>query len=92
MVAYKNSPYDPSLKEYWKKRDCKVFNGDNTLDRIKLAGKQGYRFAPCRYTSQNGEKVTVCNLVVSPDKVVKLVQHIVLNKKSCLDKKKDWTV
>ena len=73
MVAYKNSPDDPSLKEYWKKRDRKVFNSENTLDRMKLAKKQGYRCAMCKYTLQNGEKVTVRNLEVSTGKAVKLV-------------------
>ncbi|PEU67241.1 group II intron reverse transcriptase/maturase, partial [Bacillus cereus] len=45
MVLYKNSPDDPTLKEYWEKRDRKVFDGTNTLDKIKLAKKQGYRCA-----------------------------------------------
>jgi len=75
MVAYKNSPDDPSLKEYWEKRDRKVFNHENTLDRMKLARKQGYRCAMCKYTLQNGEKVTVRNLEASTGKAVKLV-HI----------------
>ncbi|WP_455920292.1 group II intron reverse transcriptase/maturase [Priestia megaterium] len=73
MVAYKNSPDDPSLKEYWEKRDRKVFNSENTLDRMKLARKQGYRCALCKYTLQNGEKVTVRNLEVSTGKTAKLV-------------------
>ena len=47
---------DPRLKEYWEKRDRKVFNSENTLDRMKLARKQGYRCALCNYTLQNGEK------------------------------------
>ncbi|WCM14033.1 group II intron reverse transcriptase/maturase [Priestia filamentosa] len=73
MVAYKNSPDDPSLKEYWEKRDRKVFSSENTLDRMKLARKQGYRCALCKYTLQNGEKVTVRNLEVSTGKTAKLV-------------------
>jgi len=73
MVAYKNSPDDPSLKEYWEKRDRKVFNSENTLDRMKLARKQGYRCALCKYTLQNGEKVAVQNLEVSAGKTAKLV-------------------
>ena len=73
MVAYKNSPDDPSLREYWEKRDRKVFNSENTLDRMKLARKQGYRCALCKQTLQNGEKVTVRNLEVSTGKVAKLV-------------------
>ncbi|MDR7206791.1 hypothetical protein J2X82_005090 [Priestia megaterium] len=73
MVAYKNSPDDPSLKEYWKKRDRKVFDSENTLDRMKLARKQGYRCALCRHTLQNGEKVTVRNLESIRGEVTKLV-------------------
>nr|WP_239695531.1 group II intron reverse transcriptase/maturase [Priestia filamentosa] len=72
-VAYKNSPDNPSLKEYWEKRDRKVFNRENTLDRMKLARKQGYRCALCKYTLQNGEKVTVQNLETPTSKVSKLV-------------------
>jgi RNA-directed DNA polymerase len=73
MVAYKNSPDDPNLKDYWEKRDRKVFNSENTLDRMKLARKQGYRCALCKHTLQNGEKVTVRNLEVSTGKAAKLV-------------------
>ncbi|MGG0465420.1 group II intron reverse transcriptase/maturase [Priestia aryabhattai] len=73
MVAYKNSPDDPNLKEYWEKRDRKVFNSENTLDRMKLARKQGYRCALCKCTLQNGEKVTVRSLEVSTGTTVKLV-------------------
>ena len=40
---------------------------------MKLARKQGYRCAMCKYTLQNGEKVTVRNLEVSTGKAVKLV-------------------
>ncbi|MED4268159.1 group II intron reverse transcriptase/maturase [Priestia megaterium] len=73
MVAYKNSPDDPILREYWEKRDRKVFNSENTFDRMKLARKQGYRCAVCKQTLQNGEKVTVQNLEVSTGKESKLV-------------------
>ncbi|MED4035539.1 group II intron reverse transcriptase/maturase [Priestia megaterium] len=73
MVAYKNSPDDPSLNEYWEKRDRKVFNHENTLDRMKLARKQGYRCALCKHTLQNGETITVRNLEVTTGKVTKLV-------------------
>ncbi len=30
MVKFKNSPDDPTLKEYWEKRDRKVFDTENT--------------------------------------------------------------
>jgi RNA-directed DNA polymerase len=75
MVLYKNSLDDPALKEYWEKRDRKVFDTENTLDRIKLARKQGYRCALCRQPLQNGEKVIVRNLEVPTGEVNKLV-HI----------------
>ncbi|MGE1115644.1 group II intron reverse transcriptase/maturase, partial [Priestia megaterium] len=61
------------LREYWEKRDRKVFNNENTLDRMKLAIKQGYRCALCKQTLQNGEKVTVRNLEVSTGEFAKLV-------------------
>ncbi len=48
MVKFKNSPDDPTLKEYWEKRDRKVFDTENTMDRMKLARKQGYRCAICK--------------------------------------------
>ncbi|PHF65990.1 reverse transcriptase N-terminal domain-containing protein [Priestia aryabhattai] len=73
MVAYKNSPDDPSLREYWEKRDRKVFNSENTVDRMKLARKQGYRCALCKQTLQNGETVTVRKLKVSRGEFAKLV-------------------
>ena len=75
MVLYKNSPDNPALKEYWEKRDRKVFDTENTLDRIKLARKQGYRCALCRQPLQNGEKVIVRNLEVPTGEITKLV-HI----------------
>ncbi|KFK76763.1 RNA-directed DNA polymerase domain protein [Bacillus cereus] len=37
MVKFKNSPDDPTLKEYWEKRDRKVFDTENSMDRMKLA-------------------------------------------------------
>ncbi|MNG17622.1 hypothetical protein D3C84_1016220 [compost metagenome] len=37
MVKFKNSPDDPTLKEYWEKRDRKVLDAGNTMDRMKLA-------------------------------------------------------
>lgn len=73
MVLYKNSPDDPTLKEYWEKRDRKVFDGTNTLDKIKLAKKQGYRCALCRQPLQNGEKVIIRDLPIHSNKVTKLV-------------------
>ncbi|RJS62943.1 group II intron reverse transcriptase/maturase [Priestia filamentosa] len=59
MVAYKNSPDDPCLKEYWMQRDRKVFDAENTFDRMKLARKQGYRCVLCKHTLQNGETIIV---------------------------------
>ena len=64
MVKFKNSPDDPSLKEYWEKRDRKVFDTENTMDRMKLARKQGYRCAICKIPLQNGEKVVVKDIPV----------------------------
>ena len=56
MVKFKNSPDDPTLKEYWEKRDRKVFDTENTMDRMKLARKQGYRCAICKTPLQNGKR------------------------------------
>jgi RNA-directed DNA polymerase len=64
MVLYKNSPDDPALKEYWEKRDRKVFDSENVMDRIKLARKQGYRCAICRQLLQNGEKVIIRDMSI----------------------------
>jgi RNA-directed DNA polymerase len=71
MVKFKNSPDDPTLKEYWKKRDRKVFDTENTMDRMKLARKQGYRCAICKTPLQNGEKVVVKDMPVP--------QHLILS-------------
>ncbi|OFD53384.1 Reverse transcriptase (RNA-dependent DNA polymerase) [Bacillus mycoides] len=64
MVMYKNSPDNPTLKGYWEKRDRKVFNLENTMDRMKLARKQGYRCAICKCPLQNGEKVIVKDIPI----------------------------
>ncbi|MCU5617845.1 group II intron reverse transcriptase/maturase, partial [Bacillus cereus] len=71
MVKFKNSPDDPTLKEYWEKRDRKVFDTENTMDRMKLARKQGYRCAICKTPLQNGEKVVVKDMPVP--------QHLILS-------------
>lgn len=39
MVKFKNSFDDLILKEYWEKRDCKVFDMENMMDRMKLVRK-----------------------------------------------------
>jgi RNA-directed DNA polymerase len=55
LILYKNSPDDPSLKEYFMKRDIKAFDSTNTMSRIKLAKKQGYKCILCGESLQNGE-------------------------------------
>ncbi|KAB2488219.1 group II intron reverse transcriptase/maturase, partial [Priestia endophytica] len=37
----------------------KVFDAENTFDRMKLAKKQRYRCALCKHTLQNGETIIV---------------------------------
>jgi RNA-directed DNA polymerase len=59
LIAHKNSPDDPSLKEYFMKRDTKEFDNTNTMSRIKLAKKQGYKCTQCDQSLQNGEALEI---------------------------------
>jgi RNA-directed DNA polymerase len=59
LIRYKNSPDDPSLNEYFMKRDIKAFDSTNTMSRIKLAKKQGYKCILCGQSLQNGEALGV---------------------------------
>lgn len=47
LVAYKNSPYDNSLKEYYKARKRKLFERETIESRQKLAKMQKYRCPLC---------------------------------------------
>lgn len=47
LVAYKNSPYDRDLKEYYEARKRKTFEGNTIGSRQKLSKMQGYKCPLC---------------------------------------------
>lgn len=54
-VAYKNTPYDKELKEYYHARDVKMFEKDTVASRQKLAKKQKHKCPLCRTSLLTGE-------------------------------------
>jgi RNA-directed DNA polymerase len=65
VIAYKNSPDDPNLKEYFMKRDTREFDNTNIMSRIKLAKKQGYKCTQCGQSLQNEEALEVHHKIPS---------------------------
>lgn len=63
LVKHMNSPDDPSLNEYFDRRDEKEFNRYNILSRRKLAKKNGFK---CRICNESlvGEETLQTNLIV----------------------------
>jgi len=47
LVAYKNSPYDKELKEYYQNREQKTFERNTIGSRQKLAKMQSYKCPLC---------------------------------------------
>lgn len=47
LVAYRNSPYDRDLKEYYETRKRKTFEGNMIGSRQKLSKMQGYKCPLC---------------------------------------------
>lgn len=47
LIAYKNSPYDAELKEYYETRKKKTFEGNTIGSRQKLAKMQKYKCPLC---------------------------------------------
>lgn len=58
-VYYKNSPFDSKLNEYYRQRDIKEFNSQNTFSRQKLAKKQGYLCSLCGHSLTGEEGLEV---------------------------------
>lgn len=59
-VKFKNSIDDPTLKEYWEKRDIKEFEATNVMHRIKLAKAQKFICPSCgRNLQADGEALEV---------------------------------
>jgi RNA-directed DNA polymerase len=56
LIKFKNTPFDISLDDYFKKRDIKEFNGANVVSRQKLANKQKYTCPLCGQSIVNGEE------------------------------------
>ncbi|WP_268250597.1 HNH endonuclease signature motif containing protein [Bacillus nakamurai] len=63
MVKFKNSPDDPTLKEYWKKRDEKEFLRFNTLSKQKLAKKTKFKCELCKQSLVGEESLEVDHII-----------------------------
>lgn len=63
LIKFKNSSDDPSLKEYFNKRDETEFIKNNVMSRRKLAKRSSYK---CRVCNQSlvGEESLKVNLIV----------------------------
>lgn len=59
MVKFKNSPDNPTLKEYWGKRDEKEFLRFNILSKQKLAKKTKYKCVICKQSLVGEEALEV---------------------------------
>lgn len=56
LIKFKSTAYDETLKDYFSKRDIKVFNRENVAYRQKLAKKQNYKCPLCGQMIVNGEE------------------------------------
>ncbi|UZQ52640.1 reverse transcriptase domain-containing protein [Clostridium kluyveri] len=63
VIKYKNSPDDPSLKEYFNKRDEKEFNRFNILSKRKLAKKSKYKCRICNQPLVGEESLQINHIV-----------------------------
>ncbi|ACA57421.1 group II intron reverse transcriptase/maturase [Clostridium botulinum] len=63
LIKYKNSPDDPSLKDYFKVRDEKEFNRHNILSRRKLAKKCKYKCRVCNQSLVGEESLEINHIV-----------------------------
>lgn len=50
QITFKNSPFDKTLSEYYRKRDIKEFKANNIASRQKLAKKQNYQCPFCGHS------------------------------------------
>ena len=62
-IKYNNSPDDPSLKEYFEKRDVKSFCKDNIKSMQKIAVKSSYTCRICGQSLVGEEKVKTNNII-----------------------------
>ncbi|MEH7085526.1 group II intron reverse transcriptase/maturase [Neobacillus drentensis] len=56
LIRFKSSPFDSSLRNYYKQRDIKVFNSDYIASRQKLAKKQKYKCPLCGLSLLDGNE------------------------------------
>ncbi|WP_394555559.1 group II intron reverse transcriptase/maturase (plasmid) [Priestia aryabhattai] len=56
VIKGNSSPFDPSLKEYFEKRDIQKFKSNNTASRQKLAKKQKYKCPLCGMSLTNTDE------------------------------------
>ncbi|KZL88914.1 group II intron reverse transcriptase/maturase [Clostridium magnum] len=56
LIKFNNSPFDKSLKNYFKRRDIREFERDNVALRQKLAKKQNYKCPLCGYSIIDGRE------------------------------------
>jgi RNA-directed DNA polymerase len=59
VVKFRNSPFDKDLKDYYAKRDVKLFNKDNIASRQKLAKQQKHLCPLCGTSILNDEGLEV---------------------------------
>jgi RNA-directed DNA polymerase len=62
-VKYKNSPFNSTLKEYYAKRDKKIFDRENTFSKRKLAKKNKYKCRVCNNSLVGDEPLEVNHIV-----------------------------
>lgn len=62
MVKHRNSPDDPSLAEYWRKRERRMGGADLTRSWQKVARRQRHRCPNCRQSLYNGETMRMAHL------------------------------
>jgi len=57
LISFNNSVYDPSLKDYWIKRNIYLFRMKNGEARTKLALRQRFTCPHCLRSLANGESL-----------------------------------
>ena len=57
MVKHRNSPYDPALADYWRKRAIRVGRSNLTRSWDKMARRQGHKCPHCHQSIYNGETI-----------------------------------
>lgn len=83
LIKYKNSPDDPSLKEYFSQRDEKEFNRFNILSRRKLAKKSNYKCRICKQSLVSEELLKVNQIIPATIGGKEIYDNFELLHKSC---------